>query len=77
MRVIVKDCNTPLKFKTNAHKSGHYKGRTEEEKETINLAIKEATEDAEINYGLDDYLKPGDKQFNKVFSKYYIDTYTN
>ena len=37
--------------------------------------MKEALEDAEINYyGLDDYLRK-DKKYNRVFKKYYDDTY--
>ena len=38
-------------------------------------AIKEALEDAEVNYyGLDDYLTK-DKKYNNVFRKNYEDTY--
>ena len=39
-------------------------------------AIKEALEDAEINYyGLNDYLIKGNSNYNKIFKKYYDECY--
>ena len=83
VRIYEKDYEAPKKFKSNGYKKRNYKRKTKcelngQHKEIIEEAIKEAFEDAEMNYyGLTDYLKEDDKHYNKVFTKYYDKIYDN
>ena len=75
------DHEAPKKFKSNSYKKYSKKPESEASKyeKAKSEAMREALEDAEINYqlscyGLDDYLTK-DKKYNQVFKKYYDDTY--
>ena len=84
-RIYKKDREAPKKFRANGYKTNK---KNNKNKQIIDEAIKEATEDAEISYfGLSDYLKEDDslaaKQsahkcglYNKVVTKYYNDIYS-
>ena len=80
MRIYKKDHKAPKIFKSDPYNKYKKKQKPEsgafKYEKTKSEAIKEALEDAEINYGLDDHLKK-DKQYNQVFKKYYDETYEN
>ena len=77
IRVYKIDHNAPKKFKSNSYKKYSKKPETGSSKyeKAKSEGIKEALEDAELNYyGLDDYLTK-DKKYNQVFKKYYDEVY--
>ena len=77
-RVYKKDHQTPYKFKLNYYSSAAKKKKSKStalREEIKSEAIKEALEDAEINYyGLNDYLTK-DSNYNKSFKNCYDETY--